>query len=114
MGFEERARDALVAQEVANVCQRRARNGKLPIENRGHAPSPGDAPYQQVVPVEVAVDQSRLVIETCEVVRARPHESAAAIAQILRHVTLRVRGLQAQLHKARHWVRSLEQWRRDG
>ena len=46
--LNDRARGAFVAQETANVAHRRAGNGELPVENGGHAPPPGDAPYQQV------------------------------------------------------------------
>jgi len=114
MRLGERVRGALVAEEVAQVCQRRAGNGELPIEHGYNRPPPGEAPYQQVASVEVAVDQARFLIQTGQLRRPPPHQAAGAAAQISRHAPFEVDRRETQIHESRRGVLPFQQRRRDG
>ena len=63
MRLSQRRRRALVAEEIAEIAERGARDGELPIEDCSYRPSPGDASQQQVAFVEIAVDEMRLVVQ---------------------------------------------------
>ena len=62
-------------KEVSDVRQRRACNGKLPVENRAHNPSAVSLADDDVALPEVAMHQSRLAPELRELVGSRPYRS---------------------------------------
>lgn len=58
MRFNQRVRSAFVAQEVANIGQRRTGNSELPVKNSGHRPFSRNALHQQISFAEVAMDEA--------------------------------------------------------
>ena len=64
VGLGDRTRGALIAQETAQIGQRRTGDRELPIQNRGHAPSSAGGAQQQVSFVKVAVHERSFGIES--------------------------------------------------
>jgi hypothetical protein len=79
-GLDEGARGAFVAEEAADIDERRAGDGELPIEDGGDGPAAAILADEDVALAKIAVDEAGVGVEGGELGGARPKQGGKAAA----------------------------------
>ncbi len=114
MRLGQRSERLFIAQKGAHVGQRRAGEGKLPIQDSGHLPAPLHRLHQQVAPVKIAVHQPRILAERGQFGLPQPEQIVDSAAPLGRHALLQARVGEAQVDKLRQWTAGARQRRAYG